>query len=231
MLRIWDQWLAEHPGARVLPIILPVVLSHAGGGWSRAVSLHELLSGRPDFLRAVAPHVPGFSFVLDDLARCTDEKLTGRTMQPFAILALLLLRHARDKHGLVDRLRAWSKLLKAVWEGPGGREAIGIVVRYLTLANHEATRQTLVKTLESILGEGVREMVMTEGLRLMKQGEAKGKAEGRAEDVLAVLAARGLSVSDEQRARILGCTDIALLSRWVVKAATAQSTAEALAEA
>jgi hypothetical protein len=144
---------------------------------------------------------------------------------------LLLLRHARDKHGLADRLRAWSKLLKAVWEGPGGREAMGIVVRYLTLANHEATRQTLVKTLESILGEGVREMVMTEGLRLMKQGEAKGKAEGRAEDVLAVLAARGLSVSDEQRARILGCTDIALLSRWVVKAATAQSTAEALAEA
>ena len=35
---------------------------------------------------------------------------------------------------------------------------------------------------------------------------AQGKAEGKAEAVLMVLAARGLVVSDETRARIMACT-------------------------
>ena len=57
-----------------------------------------------------------------------------------------------------------------------------------------------------------------EGLR---RAQAKGKAAGKAEGVLAVLDARGLPVSAEQRARILGCTDTAELDRWLRSAVTA----------
>ncbi len=51
-------------------------------------------------------------------------------------------------------------------------------------------------------------------------GEARGRAEGEARGVLAFLDARGLAVSDANRARILGCTDLATLDRWVRRAVT-----------
>lgn len=57
-----------------------------------------------------------------------------------------------------------------------------------------------------------------------------GKAQGKAEDILAVLAARGIPVSDTIRARILGCADTATLDVWVRRAAVA-STAAAVVRA
>jgi hypothetical protein len=60
------------------------------------------------------------------------------------------------------------------------------------------------------------------------EGEAKGKLEGKADAVLAVLAARGFAPTDEQKARILGCRDLATLDRWVGRAASATSVDEAL---
>lgn len=61
------------------------------------------------------------------------------------------------------------------------------------------------------------------------EGEAKGEARGEAEGVLAVLAARGFAVSDAERERVRACTDGATLDRWIARAVTAGSVAEALA--
>jgi len=51
-------------------------------------------------------------------------------------------------------------------------------------------------------------------------GIAKGEASGVAKGVVAVLEARGLAVTDNQRERILGCSDLAQLDRWLRLAAT-----------
>ena len=59
-----------------------------------------------------------------------------------------------------------------------------------------------------------------EGLRRAK---AEGKAEASAKAILAVLQARGLPVSAEQRERILAATDLDQLDRWLRSAATASS--------
>lgn len=52
---------------------------------------------------------------------------------------------------------------------------------------------------------------------------AEGKASGEALMVLRVLAARGLEVPEEIRARILSCADTAQLEAWGDRAATAAS--------
>jgi len=62
-------------------------------------------------------------------------------------------------------------------------------------------------------------------------GFAKGEAKGKAAAVLAVLAARGVAVSNEARARIEACTDVAMLDRWISRAATVSSTDEVFATA
>jgi len=56
--------------------------------------------------------------------------------------------------------------------------------------------------------------------------QARGKAEGKAEDVLRVLAARNVAVTDEQRDRILACRDLEQLERWLVRAVTATSATD-----
>ena len=52
------------------------------------------------------------------------------------------------------------------------------------------------------------------------EGEARGRAEGLSAAILAVLSARQIAVSEEQRERISSCTDLALLDEWLARAAT-----------
>lgn len=54
-------------------------------------------------------------------------------------------------------------------------------------------------------------------------GRAVGRLEGEAHAVLLVLESRGLAVSEEQRARVLACTDRAVLEAWIRKAVTVTS--------
>ena len=67
-----------------------------------------------------------------------------------------------------------------------------------------------------------------EGLR---EGRDEGLREGQARAILALLAARGVPVSEEARAQIAECRDLGLLGRWIVRAATATSVEEILAPA
>jgi hypothetical protein len=60
--------------------------------------------------------------------------------------------------------------------------------------------------------------------------EAAAKARGIAEAILRVLEARGIAVSQAQEDEILRCSDLARLSRWVVRASLATSAEEVTAE-
>jgi hypothetical protein len=86
-----------------------------------------------------------------------------------------------------------------------------------------------VKSLEPVIRRIGYEDGLAEGeARGEARGKTEGKAEGEALALLAVLEARGLSVDDSTRARILACTDTARLHRWVKRAVTAPTTADAL---
>jgi predicted transposase/invertase (TIGR01784 family) len=61
-----------------------------------------------------------------------------------------------------------------------------------------------------------------------KSGLAEGESAGRIGAILTVLAARGISVTADARARIEACRDLAILDRWVARAVTATSAEEIL---
>ena len=129
MIRIWDRWLKDHLDAKAIPVIVPVVLAHADGGWRAPVSMHELYALPDDLMSSVASCVPQFRFVLDDLSERSDEELMTRTSQALGIMALLLMRHVRDKQDLSEKFREWEALSRAVWGAPDGRAALGMLVR------------------------------------------------------------------------------------------------------
>jgi hypothetical protein len=62
------------------------------------------------------------------------------------------------------------------------------------------------------------------------EGMAEGMTEGVATSILAVLSARGISVSEAQRQEILGCQDQDRLRRWLHRSALTTSAEEALSE-
>jgi hypothetical protein len=55
---------------------------------------------------------------------------------------------------------------------------------------------------------------------------AKGQAEGMAKAVLKILAKRGISTAESERQRILDCTDLATLDRWLDRALTLETIDE-----
>ena len=61
-----------------------------------------------------------------------------------------------------------------------------------------------------------------------REGVELGLAQGTAEAILTVLAARGIAVDSETCARIVECTDAAALTRWLARAVTADSAIEVI---
>jgi hypothetical protein len=59
--------------------------------------------------------------------------------------------------------------------------------------------------------------------------QAKGRAEGEAKALLLMLRARKVCVSDEARDRIMSCTDLQQLERWVERAVTVDTVDELFA--
>jgi hypothetical protein len=68
------------------------------------------------------------------------------------------------------------------------------------------------------------------GASIEARGEARGETRGEAKMLLTVLAARGFAVDDAARARVLACTDAALLERWGRRAVGAKALDEVFAE-
>lgn len=65
--------------------------------------------------------------------------------------------------------------------------------------------------------------------RYYGQGKTEGRSEGEAKALLRVLAARGIAVSDDARARITACADLDQLERWLDRAVSVDSADELFA--
>jgi hypothetical protein len=80
--------------------------------------------------------------------------------------------------------------------------------------------------IERALGEAARKAfeMLPETQRFMSESQrrsfAKGEAKGKAEAVLQILATRGLAVTESARERILGCSELETLVRWLDRALT-----------
>jgi hypothetical protein len=73
--------------------------------------------------------------------------------------------------------------------------------------------------LEELMASGNYEFQSDFAKKHQAQGRAEGEAKGEAKGC-------GLHVSDEVRARVLACTDVAQLDAWVRKAVTVTSVEE-----
>ncbi len=90
------------------------------------------------------------------------------------------------------------------------------------MALNEGARDAL----EKLMTSGNYEYQSDFARKYFSEGRDEWKAEGKAEDLLKILARRGIAVTDEQRVRILACRDLPTLDRWLDLAFCVASTQE-----
>jgi hypothetical protein len=86
----------------------------------------------------------------------------------------------------------------------------------LSLANKATFTQLELDAYQKVRDEinQVRELAEAKWAAGLATGEAKGRAGGKCDMLLRMLASAGIALSDQDRARILACSDEATLDRW-----------------
>src|SRR5689334_20846313 len=98
LVAIWKGYRAQHPRAKKLPAILPMVVHHSPTGWTAPVAFEDLLDADADLFDAFGPHLLRFRFLLDDLSKQSDADLRARTqLTAGGRVAILSLKHGRDQ--------------------------------------------------------------------------------------------------------------------------------------
>ena len=79
LVAIWKGYRAQHPRAKKLPAILPIVVHHSPTGWIAPVAFEDMLDVDAEApRRARVKYVPRFRFLLDDLSVQGDAAACGR---------------------------------------------------------------------------------------------------------------------------------------------------------
>lgn len=232
-VRIWETWLKDNPGAKRLPVIVPVVLHHSVTGWEAAVSFEALLDIDAELFETVAPYVPRFQFLLDDVSAVSDEELRGRAMSALGRLALWCLRNGRTPEELVRGLGAWVDLVREVRRAPNGVAALKTIFRYIFGVNERYEPKELVGLLLQAVGEEGKEEMASVAEKLQEQGERRGLerglAEGQRKIVLKQLRTRFGELSEAVVARV-NAADGGRLELWAERVLSAPTLADVLAE-
>ncbi|WP_437335323.1 hypothetical protein [Sorangium sp. So ce394] len=177
-------------------------------------------------------------------------RFRGELGTRFELTPRVLLLSGRRVEALLDPAHPELALF-AAWavhhrHGPAARR---IVVRALEVTEQgltdeplrDAQARAILAVLSDAMVASLKELAMdpskvpetqaSRRFRLFfeKRGRAEGKVEGKQEALLAVLDARGLSLTAEERAHIEACTVPAELDRWIARAVTAASMSEVFA--
>jgi predicted transposase/invertase (TIGR01784 family) len=181
LVRIWERWLADHPRAERLPVIVPVVLYHGDEAWSAPLAFDALFDIPAAVRPALAPHLVQFTYLLDDLSEIPDDQLRARAMMTaLGRLVEICFKHARTRADLPEILAGWADVLREVIRAPDGLEALVLVMRYILLVNDHVEPATLQAFLERVAGPDIKDTIMTAGERLIQQGEERGFQKGEA---------------------------------------------------
>lgn len=197
-VRVWDHWLAENPGQKLLPPILPLVLYHGENEWTAATELQELfdLEGMaPEAVDALRPFLPRLRIMVDEVGSVPDEMLPGHGVVK---LTLLLFKHGR-RPGLLELLLEWMDEFRIlVSRGEPGLRNLELLVEYVLKVNDHIAMDALSEFLAP-MGDEAKEIPMTVGEQLIEKGRQEGEAKGRLDALLQTARkalAKGMSPAD-----------------------------------
>lgn len=216
VIRIWDQHLRGHPNTRQLPAVIPLVVHHGRGQWTKPVQLLELINLDPDAKKETEAYLPRFEFLLDDLARVDGRQLRDRDLTPSALITLLLLKTAPGNPRIPAELRPWADQLRAVLDQADGSEAFIALLTYIELVSEAPASE--LRDLAASLGPDAEEAYMTTAEMLRTEGRAEGRAEALVEMLTVKFGPLPESVPSTVRA-----ASVDQVKAWAARAVSAET--------
>jgi hypothetical protein len=174
--RIWGRFVAQHPSARLAPVVA-VLVSHVPGGWRAARAFEELFDPAVMALSELVALVPRCSMIVEDLARLSNDDLAARPLGAFPKLALWLLRDARDPARLLESFDVWIPQMLEIGRTESGLESLEVLITYMFQVINPMNLDELHAKL-SELGSHTEEVAMTIAEYLHKKGLKAGLEEG-----------------------------------------------------
>jgi predicted transposase/invertase (TIGR01784 family) len=233
--RIWEHWRADHPKAKLLPMIIPIVMYHGVTPWSEPRSFADLLEVPAGVRPAVEPYLVQFTYVLHDLSEISDDELREGAMRTaLARLVAMCFKHARRGADFVPILGGWMNVVREVARAPNGLKALAQVMRYILEVNEQVVPEALQALLEREIGPETKDTIVTAGQQLIEQGKKEGRQEGRQQGfqelLLRLLRQRfGAEVSPHVEQRIAAAS-VEQMEAWSMRVLSAATLAEVLAD-
>jgi predicted transposase/invertase (TIGR01784 family) len=203
LMRIWDRYLEQHPTAKRLPMIVPLVVYQGPRRWTYPVELRELLDVDPETARLAGDFLPRFRFLLDDLTQLDKTALRARPVTTPVRLTVRLLRivptHTSDAIAAIDPddIDDFRDVLQRY---PDWRE---LITAYLTyIQNGSETPPHRLAWLAAQIGPEAEEVYMSTADMLRAEGRVEGRTEEAARILVRQLTRKFGPVPDAVRERI-----------------------------
>ncbi|RBO90141.1 Rpn family recombination-promoting nuclease/putative transposase [Nocardia puris] len=215
---IWNQHRAE-TGSDTLPIVVPVVVHSNGASWNAPTQLSEMFDLDPDLHAELAPYIPTFQFLLDDVAELDLTVVGRRGLTADATIMLVLHKIAKGHPHLGEAILEWLDQLRSVID-------LDAVFTYMLQVSE--TPETDFDPVIDRLGPEAKEALMTTAEQLRAEGEARGAARARAEMLIVLLAEKFGTLPNSAIERVR-TADADRLHTWARRILTANTLHDALA--
>jgi len=230
VVRLWERWRSDHPDARRLPPVLPIVLYHGATPWTAPTSLSDLVDLPEAHREALGRYQPALTIELQDLTAWDDEAIAALSSTATVRASLLFLRDIRSP-ALREMLRRAHELLRAVCDEDPSLRSVHLLLEYVLRAGEDVDLADL-RVVSRALGPAMEDEVMTLAQQLEEQAEQrgveKGMVDGRRDLLRRLLRLRFGALPDRVEARVSRGT-AEELDRWAERVLDAGSAGEVFA--
>ncbi|WP_462321317.1 Rpn family recombination-promoting nuclease/putative transposase [Halochromatium sp.] len=212
----------QHPEAKTLPPIYPLVLYHGQEHWRAPAHFHDLIDPLPDALR---PFVPQFGYALHDISARSGTEIKGAVLSRLVQLALRYIYSDQPSERFLELLQ----LIAKVSRDETAMAILESLLRYFVQGTGRLDEQQVRTLLEQTFsGEPLMETFIDRYIALGEQrGAQRGEQHGRATSLLHLIERKFGPPSEPIRERITQADPDTLL-RWFDRAIDARSLDEVL---
>ncbi len=222
VVSVQDRWRRNTDEAvKLLPVVIPIVFFHGPKPWSGPRSLGEILDLPEELRLALAPYVPAFEMLVDDLATQAEASLASRQAGILGRLAFVMLKAAMDGSDLLTVIARVRPLLIDLKRSPAGADGIDLILTYIMKVSDVELR-TAREQVDRVLAVAPGESSMAS---TWDQLQEEGRVKGVRQALLRQLGKKFGNVPEATRERVANATT-ADLERWLDQVLTARTLDE-----
>jgi hypothetical protein len=212
-----EAYRKQHPEARRLPPVYPLVIYHGQRPWQVPSDFHALVEPLPT---ALAPYVPQFRYALHDLSARTDTEIKGDVLTRLVQLALRWIFTDEPLEPLT-RLLA---LIQQINNRDTALEILESLLRYYVQGTQRVAEHDVQRLLQQTApGDPIMQTFIDRYIEQgVQQGIEQGKRQGEAEVLLRQLERKFGPTSATLRQRIQEA-DAETLLHWSERILTADT--------